>query len=108
LVSEPTSAWLGLVADLESRMGDAMGRFLDRHAQRIDLATSRLGRPSSLAHRQRLALFALEQRMQHAARMALQIRQSEVSRKWQEWPPRVQRALSRMRERGERSAVTPG
>jgi exodeoxyribonuclease VII large subunit len=108
LVSEPTSAWLGLVADLESRMGDAMGRFLDRHAQRIDLATSRLGRPSSLAHRQRLALFALEQRMQHAARMALQIRQSEVSRKWQEWPPRVQRALSRMRERGERAELRLG
>ncbi len=108
LVSEPTSAWLGLVADLESRMGDAVGRYLDRQAQRVDVATSRLGRPSSLAHRQRLVLSALEHRMQHAARMALQIRQSDVSRRRLDWPPRIQRALQGMRERGRQAELRLG
>jgi exodeoxyribonuclease VII large subunit len=108
LVSEPTSAWLGLVADLDSRMADAVARFLDRQAQRIDVATSRLGRPSSLAHRQRLVLSALGQRMQHAARMALQMRQADVSRKQQEWQPRMQRAILRMRERSQRAELRLG
>nr|WP_295774263.1 exodeoxyribonuclease VII large subunit [Rhodoferax sp.] len=108
LVSEPTSAWLGLVVDLESRMGDAVGRFLDRQAQRVDLATSRMGRPSSLAHRQRLVLSALEQRMQHAARLALQMKQSDISRKQQEWPTRVQRATLRLRERNQRAELRLG
>ena len=108
LVSEPTSAWLGLVADLESRMGDALGRFVDRQAQRIDLAASRLGRPSSLMHRQRLVLSATEQRMQHAARMALQIRHSNVLRKQQDWQPRVQRMLQRLRERNQRAELRLG
>ena len=108
LVSEPTSAWLGLVADLEARMGDAVERYLDRQAQRIDLATSRLGRPSSLAHRQRLVLSALEQRMQHAARMALQMRQSDVSRRVQDWQPRMQRALQCLRDRNRNAEVRLG
>lgn len=108
LVSEPTSTWLGLVAELESRVGDAMERFLDRQAQRIDLATSRLGRPSLSAHRQRLVLSALDQRMQHAVRMALQTRHLDVSRKRQEWQPRVQRAMLRMQERSQRAELRLG
>ncbi len=108
LVSETTSAWLGLVADLESRMGDAVGRNLDRQAQRTDVAASRLGRPSSLAHRQRLMLSTLEQRMQHAARMAFQIRQLDVSRRQQDWRPRIQRALQGMRERSQRAELRLG
>lgn len=108
LVSEPTSAWLALVDDLETRMGDAMGRFLDRQGQRIDLAASRLGRPSSLMHRQRLVLSATEQRMQHAARMALQILQSEVSRKQQDWQPRVLRVLRDLHERNQRAELRLG
>ncbi len=108
LVSEPTSAWLGLVDALEARMDDAVGRYLDRQAQRVDLATSRLGRPSSLAHRQRLLLSGLEQRMQHATRMALQIRRSDVARKQQEWVPRIQRALHGLRERNRHAEVRLG
>ena len=108
LVSEPTSAWLGLVADIESRMLDAVGRYIDRQAQRLDLATSRLGRPSALAHRQRLVLSALEQRLQHATRMTLQMRQSDMVRRQQEWQPRMQRAMLRMRERSQRAELRLG
>ena len=108
LVSEPTAAWLGVVDDLETRLRDAVGRSLDKQAQRLDLAVSRMGRPSSIAHRQRLMLSAIEQRMQHAARMALQIRQSDVLRRQQDWPPRIQRALLAMRERTQRAELRLG
>lgn len=108
LVSEPTSAWLGLVADLEARMGDAVGRYLDRQAQRVDLTSARLGRPSSLAHRQRLVLSALEQRLQHAARMALQIRQSDLWRRQQDWQPRIHRVLQGLRERNRHAELRLG
>jgi exodeoxyribonuclease VII large subunit len=108
LVAEPTSAWLGLVTDLEARMGDAMGRYLDRQSQRIDLAASRLGRPSSLAHRQRIVLSAMEQRMQHAARMDLQMRRSDLARLQQDWRPRFQRTLQGLRERSQRAELRLG
>ena len=108
LVSEPTSSWLALVTHMQSRMDDAMGRFLDRQGQRVDLAASRLGRPSSLIHRQRLVLSATEQRMQHATRMLLQIRQSDLSRTQQDWQPRVQRVLQALRERNQRAELRLG
>ena len=108
LVSEPTSVWLNLVEDLEARMDDAVGRYLDRQAQRVDLATLRLGRPSSLAHRQRLVLSALEQRMQHAARMTLQIRKGDVLRQQQDWQPRIQRALQGLRDRNRNAELRLG
>ena len=108
LVSEPTTAWLGLVDDLESRMRDALGRCVDRQAQRLDLVVSRMGRPSSLAHRQRLTLSALEQRLRHAARMALQVRLSDVSRRQQDWSARFQRALTGARERNHRAELRLG
>ncbi|MEO7107252.1 MAG: exodeoxyribonuclease VII large subunit [Rhodoferax sp.] len=108
LVSEPTSASLGLVTDFESRMADALGRFLDRQGQRIDLAASRLGRPSSLMHRQRLVLSSTEQRLQHAARMALQIRQADLSRRQQDWTPRILRSVQSLRERNQRAELRLG
>lgn len=108
LVSEPTAAWLGLVDDLESRLDDAVGRYVDRQAQRLDLAISRMGRPSLLANRQRLMLSALQQRMQHAARMALQVRLSDLARRQQDWPLRMQRALQSKRERSHRAELRLG
>lgn len=108
LVAQPTAVWLGLAEALEARMGDAMAHFLDRQAQRIDLATARLGRPSQLAHRQRLVLASLEQRMQHAVRMALQVRQSDLVRRRQDWQPRVSRTLQALRDRCEQAGLRLG
>jgi len=108
LVSEPTAAWLGLVDDLESRLDDAVGRYVDRQAQRLDQAVSRMGRPSSLVHRQRLMLSALQQRMQHSARLSLQVRLSDVARRQQDWPLHMQRALKTKRERSQRAELRLG
>ncbi|MES2948795.1 MAG: exodeoxyribonuclease VII large subunit [Pseudomonadota bacterium] len=108
LVSEPTMAWLATVATLETRLDDAVLRFLDKQAQHVDLASARLGRPSESMHRQRLVLASLHQRMQHAARLILQSRSSEVARRRQDWPLRVNRALQGMRERNRHAELRLG
>lgn len=108
LVSEPTTALLGKVDGLDSRLQDAVQRFVDRQSQRMDLATSRLGRPSAFAQRQRLVLSSVEQRLQHGARMALHVRQTEISRLSQDLLPVLGRAWLRSQDRTHRAALRLG
>jgi exodeoxyribonuclease VII large subunit len=108
LVSESMQTWLGVTANLEQRMRDALVRYLDQQAQRLDMATTRLGRPSSLAGRQHLKLASAEQQMRHALRTALQFRQSEIARWQQEWPSSTGRALQRQRDRAVRAELRLG
>ena len=108
LVSEPTTALLGLVDGLGSRLQDAVERFVDRQSQRVDLATSRLGRPSALAQRQRLALSSVEQRLQQGARMGLYVRQAEISRLSQDLLPALRRSWQRSQDRTHRAALRLG
>jgi exodeoxyribonuclease VII large subunit len=108
LVSEPTSVLMGLMDGFNVRMQDAMERFVDRQSQRLDLATSRLGRPSNLAQRQRLVLSSVEQRMQHSARMALHVRQTEISRLSQDLLPIFGRTWQRSQDRTHRAALRLG
>jgi exodeoxyribonuclease VII large subunit len=108
LVSESTSVLLGLIGVLDARFQDAMERFVDRQSQRMDLATSRLGRPSALAQRQRIVLSSVEQRLQHSVRMAMHVRQSEISRFDQDILPTVLRAWQRSQDRTQRAALRLG
>ncbi|MDH4480965.1 MAG: exodeoxyribonuclease VII large subunit [Rhodoferax sp.] len=71
---------LDAAAQLQDRLQTAAYRLLDRRAQALDLATSRLGRPSAgLAGRQ-LALAASAQRMAHALPQRLQARAVALQR----------------------------
>jgi exodeoxyribonuclease VII large subunit len=108
LVSETTTVLLGLADGLGSRLQEAVERFVDRQSQRVDLATSRLGRPSNLAQRQRLVLSSVEQRMQHSARMALHVRQTEIARFTQELLPVLGRTWQRSQDRTHRAALRLG
>lgn len=108
MVSEPVTAWQAVVTALEVRMTDAVMRSVERQAQRIDQATARLGRPSALAHRQRLMLSATQQRLQHGVRMALQALQSDVAYRDQGWRERVERALQGQRDRCQRAELRLG
>ena len=108
LVSDPRSVLLGLLDGFNVRMQDAIERFVDRQSQRLDLATSRLGRPSNLAQRQRLVLSSIEQRMQHSARMALHVRQTEISRLSQDLLPVLGRTWQRSQDRTQRAALRLG
>lgn len=108
LVSEPTTNLLALVSTQEARMREAALRFLDKQAQRLDLATTRLGRPSGLAQRQRMTLASMEQRMQHAMRMTLQLRQSALLRQQQDLQLSVVAAVQGLRDRNGRAELRLG
>jgi exodeoxyribonuclease VII large subunit len=108
LVSDPRSVLLGLLDGFNVRMQDAIERVVDRQSQRLDLATSRLGRPSNLAQRQRLVLSSMEQRMQHSAHMALHVRQTEISRLSQDLLPVLGRTWQRSQDRTHRAALRLG
>ena len=70
LVAQPQVQWLEFLDAMQMRLQQAVTRKLDRHAQRLDTATARLGRPSAAAAQQRLALQSLAQRLQPAVRQA--------------------------------------
>jgi len=108
MVSEPMTAWLAVVTALEMRIADAVMRSVEKQAQRIDQASARLGRPSALAHRQRLMLSASQQRLQHGVRMALQALQSDVTYRDQGWRDRVLRALQGQHDRCQRAELRLG
>jgi len=63
---------LDAAAWLQDRMQAAAYRVLDRRSQALDLATSRLGRPSAAVARMRLALASAEQRLGQALPRRLQ------------------------------------
>lgn len=69
LVARPQAQWAELLDSMHERLDDAVLRKLDRQSQRLDLAVSRLGRPSGFAMRHRLSLQSLAQRLGPAARM---------------------------------------
>ncbi len=105
LVCEPTQVWLGATQMLEDRLHDAMQRYLDRQSQRMDLVSSRIGRPSALSAQQRLRLATAEQQLQHALRTAMQSRRTEVQRWQQALTPAVGRVAQAQRERVARAAL---
>lgn len=72
LVAQPRQAWLQELEAMEQRLHTAMLRQLDKHAQRIDAAATRLGRPSQHIAQQRLQLSQQRQRVRHGVLMKMQ------------------------------------
>lgn len=105
LVAEPRAVWLGALDLLRQRLRDALEQHLDRQSQRLDLAASRLGRPSALAARQRLALVGHAQRLRHAAMQALAQRRHDLRQLGGAWPLAAQRGLQMQRQRLERAGL---
>lgn len=105
LVAEPRAVWLGALELLRERLGDALVQHLDRQSQRLDLAASRLGRPSSLVARQRLTLSAQAQRLGYAASHALVQRRRDLQQLGAAWPQAAQRGLQTRQQRLERAAL---
>ncbi|MDM0023493.1 exodeoxyribonuclease VII large subunit [Variovorax saccharolyticus] len=66
LVAASRELWLGALGLLEERLRDAVSARIDVLGQRLDVATGRLGRPSSLVARQRLGLAHQAQRLHYA------------------------------------------
>ncbi len=105
LVAEARTVWLGALDQFQARLSDAMEQQLDRQSQRLDLAASRLGRPSGLVARQRLALSAQAQRLRYAATHLLTQRQRDVQQLGKAWPQSAQRGLQTQQQRLERAGL---
>lgn len=105
LVAEARSVWLGALDQLQARLSDALEQQLDRQSQRLDLAASRLGRPSGLVARQRLTLSAQAQRLRYAATHALTQRQHGLQQLGKAWPQSTQRGLQTQQQRLERAGL---
>ncbi len=108
LVAEPAAVWLGALDGAQTRLHDAVLRSLDRQSQRLDMVATRMGRPSTLAQRQRMALAATAQRMQHAVHWALQVRGAELNRRQQDWQPLMVRQLQSQDDRLKRAQLRLG
>jgi exodeoxyribonuclease VII large subunit len=105
LVAPPREVWLGALDLLQDRLRDAVMRRLDTQSQRLDKAAHSLGRPSSLAAGQRIALLSCARRLRLATHSVLQ----RHERQWQDLAVRLpaarDRALDRVGQRLERSAL---
>ncbi len=108
LVAPPREVWLGALGLLQDRLQGAVSRRLDAQAQRLDKSAARLGRPSSLAAGQRVALMAFAGRLRLAARSVLQRRERESQMLAGQLPTARQHALERVAQRLERSALRLG
>lgn len=108
LVCEPTSVALGVLTMLQERLSEALERHLQRQAQRVDRIAARLGRPSSLAQRQRMLLANAEQRMQHALRLTVQARSAQLERAQQRFQLAVHALLQRAGERTRQAGLRLG
>lgn len=108
LVAPAREVWLGALELMRGRMQDAVARRIDREAQRLDNATSRLGRPSSLAATQRVALLSCARRLRLSTRSLLAQHERELLQLAETLPVTRQRAIDRMAQRLERSALRLG
>ncbi|MGO4395178.1 exodeoxyribonuclease VII large subunit [Variovorax sp. M-6] len=105
LVSAPRELWLGALDLIEERLREAISTRVDVLSQRLDLATGRLGRPSTLVARQRLGLAHQAQRL-HYAVLARTGRFAQAQQALQARAPLgLRTTVARHRERLERAAL---
>lgn len=105
LAAEPQAHWLGALALLQEQLRDAVQDRLDRAAQRLDLALSRLGRPSARLASQRLRVNGLGQGLQHAAARLLLLQSQALLRRAEAWPQALRRAAQARRQRLDHAAL---
>jgi exodeoxyribonuclease VII large subunit len=103
LVSPSTAQLLELVAGQQQRMQVALGRVVDRHAQRLDVVAARMGRPSMALGQRVQGLQSLKQRLAHASASALQLQQARWQQHQRALAPAVVRSLELARHRTDRS-----
>ncbi len=105
LVAEPRDVWLGALDLAQKRLQAAVTDVIDRQSQRLDLVGGRLGRPSALAARQRLALAGQAQRLRFASEHALRQCRRDVQQLEAALPQQLRRGLAGMQQRLERAAL---
>ena len=99
LVAQPRQVWLGALDQLQRRLQESLQRQLERQQQRLDVAATRLGRPSERLAAQRLRLSAAGHQLQSGLRTVLSQRQQHLTYLEQRLPPALTRGLQRHRQR---------
>jgi exodeoxyribonuclease VII large subunit len=108
LAAQPRDVWLGALALAGERLHDAALRHVDTQAQRLDLAGSRLGRPSGLVARQQMRLGQSAQRLRYGVLAQLQRQQHAVRTLETGFAQGAAVARARSRERLERLQLRLG
>ena len=105
LCAQPQGVWLGALGQTFSRMQRGVDRQLQSHAQRLDWAASRVGRPSHLVLRQQARLAEIKQSLLHAMQSRLRRERVDIQTLATEFPRQLVSALQRSRQRVERTQV---
>lgn len=71
LVSQPQAVWLAVADQWEQSMGRAVQAYADSQSQRLDMAASRMGRPSGKLALAQSNLLQSWQRLKHASQTSL-------------------------------------
>jgi len=105
LVAQPQQAWLNALTHMAQRMHDALTRQLDRQSQRLDGASTRLGRPSGRVAAQRLRLAEGGQKLQAVLRHGFARRQQHLDHLAQQLPLALQRGMQNQTQRLARATL---
>ncbi len=108
LVAQPTSVWLNLLQNSQERLQLASTRCLDLLHQRLDSAAQRIGRPSGLSAKARVALAAKAQQIKASVQQVAQRQSLKLQLLAFNHSQSTQRDLTRRNDKLEQLALRLG
>lgn len=108
LVSQPRELWLRALDLMAQRLDDTVLRHLDQQNQRLDVAASRIGRPSAVMARQQGRLASVTQRLQLSTRHVLRRNTQSLDVIQSALPSALARGQQRQDDRLQRAALRLG
>ena len=103
LVSESQQTWLVALDVMEDRLQSTTMRYLDSQNQHLDRVQARFGRPSSWLTKQRQELQSYSQHLKFAVKGQVASEKQQLASQQTLWPNQLKAALSRLKERLQRS-----
>jgi exodeoxyribonuclease VII large subunit len=108
LVAQPRDVCQSALEAMEGRLQDVVHRQIDQHSQRLDVVTSRLGRPSNLMSQQRLQLSSAAQRLHMTSLFSIKQSQQALISLQSRLPEAFRRDLIRKGDRLQRAELRLG
>ena len=105
MASQPLQVWRDALGLMRDQLDSAVHRHLDRHAQRVDTLSTRLGRPSSRMAEHRLMLNRFAQQLQFSRTHAVREHRQALLRWAQQLPQAVNHDVGGRRERLARAQL---
>ena len=105
LCAQPQALWLAVLDTLATRLQNGVDRQLEASSQRLDIAASRLSRPSHYVTRQQARLAGYLQSLQHAQRAFLSERQHHFNNQQSRFRQALQASKSAPKVRLDRASM---